>query len=86
MSRVVGVFQTKGLPRIFYYLGYYWPTLFRDAKKYVRSCDNFHNMGCLIATNEMPLHPQVLVEPTQMQVVTCHKEEREQLSGYTTMS
>ena len=21
-------------------LGYYWPTLFRDAKKYVRSCDS----------------------------------------------
>lgn len=27
------------------HLGYYWPTLFRDAKKYVRSCDSCQRMG-----------------------------------------
>ena len=45
------------------HLGYYWPTLFRDAKKYVRSCDSCQGMGKLVARDEMPLQPQVLIEP-----------------------
>jgi hypothetical protein len=45
------------------HLRYYWPTLFRDAKKYVRSCDSFQRMGRPTTTDEMPLQPQVLVEP-----------------------
>ena len=44
-------------------LGYYWPTLFRDAKKYIRSCDSFQIMGKLVARDEMTLQPQVLIEP-----------------------
>lgn len=42
---------------------YYWPTLFRDAKKYVRSCDSCQRMGKPIQRDEMPLQPQVLIEP-----------------------
>jgi hypothetical protein len=45
------------------HLGYYWPTLFRDAKKYVRSCDSFQWMGRPVQADEMPLQPQVLIEP-----------------------
>jgi len=26
-------------------LGYYWPSIFKDSKKYVRSCDSFQCMG-----------------------------------------
>jgi hypothetical protein len=26
-------------------LGYYWPSIFKDTKQYVRSCDNFQRMG-----------------------------------------
>ena len=43
--------------------GYYWPTLFRDAKRYVRSCDSCQRMGKPIKRDEMPLQPQVLIEP-----------------------
>ena len=45
------------------HLGYYWPTLFRDAKRYVRSCDSCQRMGKPIKRDEMPLQPQVLIEP-----------------------
>ena len=45
------------------HLGYYWPTLFRDAKRYVRSCDGCHRMGRPIKRNGIPLQPQVLIEP-----------------------
>jgi hypothetical protein len=43
--------------------GYYWPTLFRDTKEYVKRCDNFQHMGRPIQTNEMPLQPQMVLEP-----------------------
>ena len=43
--------------------GYYWPTLFKDAKTYVKRCDNFQRMGKPIQSDEMPLQPQVLIEP-----------------------
>ena len=44
-------------------LGYCWPTLFRDAKKYVKSCDNCKRMEKPIARDEIPLHPQVHMDP-----------------------
>jgi hypothetical protein len=44
-------------------LGYFWPTLFKDAKKYVRSCDNCQQMGRPVQADEMPLQPQVHIEP-----------------------
>ena len=44
-------------------LGYYWPTIFKDAKRYVRSCDTCQRMGRPVRSDEMPLHPQVLIEP-----------------------
>jgi hypothetical protein len=45
------------------HLGYYWPTLFRDAKKYVRGCDSCQRMGKPIKRDEMPVQPQVLIDP-----------------------
>jgi hypothetical protein len=43
--------------------GYFWPTLFRDVKKYVWGCDSFQRMGHLVQADEMPLQPQVLIGP-----------------------
>eukprot|EP00253_Pinus_taeda_P008357 PITA_08357 len=44
-------------------LGYYWPSLFKDAKQYVKRCDSCQRVGKPTISNEMPLHPQVLNEP-----------------------
>jgi hypothetical protein len=44
-------------------LGYYWPSIFKDSKKYVRSCDSCQRMGKPLPTDEMPLKPQVHIEP-----------------------
>ena len=43
--------------------GYYCPTLFKYAKTYVRRCHNFQRMGKHVQSDEMPLQPQVLIEP-----------------------
>eukprot|EP00253_Pinus_taeda_P026709 PITA_26709 len=44
-------------------LGYYWPSLFKDVKQYVKRCDNCQRVGKPTFSNEMPLQPQVLIEP-----------------------
>jgi len=44
-------------------LGYYWPSIFKDAKEYVKSCDNCQRVGKLAPSNEMPLQTQVLIKP-----------------------
>lgn len=44
-------------------LGYYWPSIFKDSKKYVKSYDSCQRMGRPIASDEMPLQPQVHIEP-----------------------
>eukprot|EP00253_Pinus_taeda_P005550 PITA_05550 len=44
-------------------LGYYWPFVFRDSKAYVKQCDNCQRTGRPILSDEMPLKPQVLIEP-----------------------
>eukprot|EP00253_Pinus_taeda_P026994 PITA_26994 len=44
-------------------LRYYWPSIFKDAKKYVKSCDSCQRMGRPTATDKMPLQPQVHLEP-----------------------
>ncbi len=44
-------------------MGYYWPTIFKDAKKYSQDCDNCQRMGRLDQSNEIPLQPQLVIEP-----------------------
>jgi hypothetical protein len=43
--------------------GYYWPTLFKDTKEYVKRCKNFQCMGRPVQTDEIPLQPQMVLEP-----------------------
>ena len=50
-------------------MGYYWTTVFKDAKKYVQSCDNCQRMGQPNRLDEMPLLPQLLVEPFDRQAL-----------------
>ena len=44
-------------------LGYYFPSLFKDAKEYVKICDSCQRIKKHVPLDEMPLQPQVLVEP-----------------------
>eukprot|EP00253_Pinus_taeda_P020271 PITA_20271 len=44
-------------------MGYYWPSIFKDAKKYVRAYDSCQRMGQPNHRDEMPLNPQVILEP-----------------------
>eukprot|EP00253_Pinus_taeda_P026227 PITA_26227 len=44
-------------------MSYYWPSLFKNAKKYVRACDSCQRMGQPNHRDEMPLNPQVILEP-----------------------
>ena len=44
-------------------LGYYWPSIFKECKKYVRSCDICQRMGRPVPLDEMLLQSQVLIEP-----------------------
>ena len=41
----------------------FWPSLFKDAKQYVKHCDSCQRMGQPNQTNEMPLCPQIMIEP-----------------------
>ena len=58
-----GHFPDKRIGHKVLRMGYYWPTNFRDAKKYVQACDNCQRMGQPDILDEMPLLPQLVVEP-----------------------
>ena len=47
------------------HVGYYWPTLFQNAKNFVSSCDVCPTMGRQVQTDEMPLQMQISVEPLE---------------------
>lgn len=44
-------------------IGYYWPTIFKDAKKFVQACDSCQRAGRPGQADEMPLRPQLVIEP-----------------------
>eukprot|EP00253_Pinus_taeda_P031443 PITA_31443 len=37
--------------------GYYWPTIFKDVKKFVQACDSCQRVGHPTQSDEMPLKP-----------------------------
>jgi hypothetical protein len=43
--------------------GYYWPTIFVDAKEYVKRCDSCQCMGMPVQIDEIPLQPHMVLEP-----------------------
>lgn len=43
--------------------GYYWPMIFKDAKKFVQSCDSFQRVGRPNQSDEMPLKPELVIKP-----------------------
>eukprot|EP00253_Pinus_taeda_P035362 PITA_35362 len=44
-------------------IGYYWPTIFKDAKKFVQACESCQRTGRPGQSDEMPLNPQLVIEP-----------------------
>ena len=42
---------------------YYCPSIFKDVSKYVKGCDSCQRMGRPTASDQMPLQPQVTIEP-----------------------
>lgn len=58
-----GHFADKRTTQKVLHAGYYFPTLFKDAKKFVSSCDACQRMGRLIPSDEMPLQTQISIEP-----------------------
>ena len=43
--------------------GFYWPTLFKDARKFVSSCDECQRIGNIGKHQEMPMNYSLSVEP-----------------------
>jgi len=44
-------------------IGYYLPIIFKDAKNFVQACDSCQSARCLGQSDEMPLNPQLVIEP-----------------------
>ena len=44
-------------------MGYFWPSIFRDAWNYVRRCDSCQCMGQPSRVDEMPLQAQAVLKP-----------------------
>ena len=58
-----GHFSDKRMAYKVLHFGYYWPSIFKDASKYVKGCDSFHIMDRSMSSDQMPLQPQVMIEP-----------------------
>ena len=43
--------------------GFYWPTLFKDAHKFVLSCDECQRIGNISRHQEMPMNYSLVIEP-----------------------
>ena len=42
--------------------GFYWPSLFKDAHRFVSTCDKCQRMGNIFRKDEPPMHPILEVE------------------------
>ena len=63
MDRVEDIFLIRGRHIKYLHSGYYWPSIFKDAAKYVKGCDSCQRMGRPTSSDQMPLQPQVMIEP-----------------------
>eukprot|EP00253_Pinus_taeda_P023161 PITA_23161 len=64
-----GYFANQKTSHTFLQMGYYWPTIFKDGKKFVRACDSCQRMDCPGQSDGMPLHPQLVIEPFERWVL-----------------
>jgi len=60
-----GHFADRRTSHKFLQIGYYWPTIFKDAKKFVQSCDSCQRVGHCGQFDKMPLNPQLVIEPLE---------------------
>ena len=58
-----GHFADKRTTYKILHLGYYWSSILKDAREYVKRCDNCQRVGKPAPSDEMPLQTQVLIEP-----------------------
>jgi hypothetical protein len=58
-----GHFSEKHTTYKVLHLGYYWPSIFKDDAKYVRSCDSCQRIGKATSADKIPLRAQVMIEP-----------------------
>jgi len=58
-----GHFAAKRIAFKILQVGYYWPTLHQDVRRYISQCDRCQRMGKSTPKDEMPLQPQVTFEP-----------------------
>jgi hypothetical protein len=65
MDHVDGHFSDKRTTYKVLHSRYYWPIIFKDVAKYVRSCDSCQRIGRPTSTNEFPLSAQVMIEPSR---------------------
>lgn len=49
-----GHFADKRTTYKILHLGYYWPSIFKDAKEYVKRCDSCQILGKPAPSNEIP--------------------------------
>ena len=58
-----GYFASKRIAIKILNIGYYWPTLHKDATQYAKKCDKCQQMGQPTKIDEMLLQPQIVVAP-----------------------
>ena len=58
-----GHFSDKWMTYKVLHSGYYQPSIFKDASRYVKGCDSCQRMGRPTSSGEMLLQPQVMIEP-----------------------
>ena len=46
-----------------YYNLVFWPNLFKDARKFVLSCDECQRIGIISRRQEMPMNYSLVIEP-----------------------
>ena len=50
-----GHFQSDTTAKKIQQSGLWWPTLYKDCKKFVSKCDHYQRIGQLLPSTEMPL-------------------------------
>ena len=63
MDHMEDIFSDKRLEYKVLHSGYYWPSIFKDATKYVKGYDSCQIMGRPMSYDQIPLQPQVMIEP-----------------------